>query len=71
MSAVDQLLVLLLEGAGSYFTKMLSAGFTEDRSKTPSTRQKSGLHRVDGFGGGPLDRGQEGSGRKGRISLPL
>ena len=31
MSAVDQLLVLLLAGGGSYFTKMLAAGFSEDQ----------------------------------------
>jgi hypothetical protein len=30
MSALDQLLAFLLEGKGSYFTRMLSAGFAED-----------------------------------------
>jgi hypothetical protein len=29
MSAVDQLLVLLLEGEGSYFTTMLAMGFSD------------------------------------------
>lgn len=30
LSAVDHLLVFLLEGGGSYFTRMLALGFTED-----------------------------------------
>jgi hypothetical protein len=30
LSAVDQLLALILDGGGSYFTRMLAIGFTEE-----------------------------------------
>jgi hypothetical protein len=38
MSVVDQLLVFLLEGDGSYFTKMLDAGYTAEEVSGPLTR---------------------------------
>ncbi|HJQ96002.1 MAG TPA: cupredoxin family copper-binding protein [Acidimicrobiia bacterium] len=46
----------LLEGRGSYFTRMVAARFSEDEVKDAfDGARKVGLYRGDGIGGGPAD----------------
>lgn len=51
LTAVDQLLVLLLEGRGSYFTRMLAFGFTEEQvGEAFDEARRAGYTEATGLG---------------------